>query len=146
MGYLPGGARIIRNARGFERLPSLQGSPGKARGKTMAGSNFLLVFGKLRRLLFFALLLFVILGTLGAGNMKAGKQMEIVGKIYVMGNEPFTKVAIKLDDGQVYALLGEYDRELRKLQGKRVSVTGEPSEERPRGANAIVVRSFKVVD
>lgn len=112
----------------------------------MAGCNFLLVFSKLRRLLFFALVLFVILGTLGAGSMKSGEQMEIVGKVYVMGNEPFTKVAIKLDDGQVYALLGEYDQELRKLQGKRILVTGEPSEEKPRGANAIVVRSFKVVE
>ncbi len=93
---------------------------------------------------FFAILL---LGTLGAGSMKLGSgEVEVTGRVYVMGNEPFTQVAIKLDDGQVYVLLGEHDKKLRGLQGRRVSVIGTPSEEKPRGANAIVVKSFKVAE
>ncbi len=92
----------------------------------------------------FAILL---LGTLGAGSMKWGSgEVEVTGKVYVMGNEPFTQVAIKLDDGQVYALLGEHDKELRGLQGRHVSVVGTPSQEKARGVNAIVVKSFKIVE
>ena len=89
----------------------------------------------------------LLLGTLGAGSMKLGSgEVKVTGKIYVMGNEPFTQVAIKLDDGQVYALLGEHGKELRGLQTRRVSVIGTPSEEKPRGVKAIVVKSFKVVE
>jgi len=89
----------------------------------------------------------LLLGTLGAGSMKLGSgEVEVTGKVYVMGNEPFTRVAIKLDDGQVYALLGEHDKELRGLQGRRISVVGTPSQEKPRGVSAIVVKSFKVVE
>ena len=79
--------------------------------------------------------------------MKLGSdEIQLVGKIYVMGNEPFTVVALKLDDGEVYALLGDHDKELRGLQGRRLSVVGNPSEEKPRGAKAIIVKSFKVLE
>ena len=103
-------------------------------------------FNKLEKISAAGLLLFIILGTFGAGSMKKGsEEVEVVGKVYVMGNEPFTQVGIKLDDGQVYVLLGEHEKELRGLQGKRLSVVGKPSEEKPRGAKAIVVKSFKIV-
>jgi hypothetical protein len=42
-----------------------------------------------------------------------------------MGNDPFTLVAIHLDDGKVCALTGEYDKQLRSLQGKRLSAVGK---------------------
>jgi len=94
-----------------------------------------------------SILVFIFLGTLGAGSMKLGSdEIELVGRVYVMGNEPFTVVALKLDDGEVYALLGEHDKELRGLQGRRLSVVGKPSEEKPRGAKAIIVKSFKVLE
>ena len=97
-------------------------------------------------LLWITLLVFIFQGTLWAGGMKSGnEEVEIVGRVYVMGNEPFTQVALKLDDGQVYVLLGEHDKGLRGLQGKRLSVVGTPSEEKPRGAKALVVKSFKVL-
>lgn len=82
---------------------------------------------------------------LGAGSLKmeAGK-IEVTGRVYVMGNEPFTVVAIERDDGKVYALVGDHEKELRKLQGKRVTVKGKLSEERPRGAEAIDVMSYKL--
>ena len=72
--------------------------------------------------------------------------MEVTGKVYVMGNEPFTQAAIRAEDGQVYALVGEHDQELRRLQGRRVTITGKPSEEKPRGAQAIEVTSFRVLE
>ncbi|HSR13238.1 MAG TPA: hypothetical protein VLS90_17455, partial [Thermodesulfobacteriota bacterium] len=82
----------------------------------------------------------------GAGSVKSKEvEKELVGTVYVMGNEPFTRVAIKLDDGQVYALLGEHEKALRALEGQKVRVKGEPSEEKPRGADAVVVKSFEVV-
>ena len=95
----------------------------------------------------FLLLSFILLATLGAGSLKGGKaEMEVTGKVYVMGNEPFTQVAIRSEDGQVYALVGEHDQELRRLQGRRVAITGKPSEEKPRGAQAIEVKSFRVLE
>lgn len=99
------------------------------------------------RVTWFILMAFISAATLGAGSMKKGSdEMEVIGKVYLMGNEPFTHVALKMDDGQVYALLGEHDQELRRLQGRRVRVVGKPSEEKPRGAKAIEVKSFRVVE
>ena len=99
------------------------------------------------RVTWFILLAFISAATLGAGSMKKGSdEMEVIGKVYLMGNEPFTYVALKMDDGQVYALVGEHEKELRRLQGRRVTVVGKPSEEKPRGAKAIEVKSFRVVE
>jgi len=104
-------------------------------------------FNRLRKIAAAGLLAIILLGTLGAGSMKLeSEEVEVTGKVYVMGNEPLTQVAIKLDDGQVYVLLGGHEKELRRLQGKRVSVVGKPSEEKPRGKEAIVVKSFKVLE
>jgi len=91
-----------------------------------------------------ASLLLVLFGIIGAGSMKGGKEdIQVTGRIYVMGNEPFTQVAIQLDDGKVYALIGEYDKDLRALQGKRVTVSGKLSGKTSRGAEAIEVKSFQ---
>jgi hypothetical protein len=92
-------------------------------------------------------LLLILLGTLGMGSLKMKKdEIQVTGRIYVMGNEPFTQVAIQPDDGKVYALIGEYDKELRSLQGKRVTVNGKLSGKTPRGAEAIEVKSFQVLE
>jgi hypothetical protein len=109
--------------------------------------NFFKGFNGFRRALVAGALLAFFLGTLGAGSMKADKaEIQVTGRIYVMGNEPFTQVAIQLDDGKVYALTGEYDKELRGLQGKRVTVKGKLSGKTPRGAEAIEVKSFRVFE
>lgn len=92
-------------------------------------------------------LLLILFGIVGAGTMKGGEEeIQMTGRVYVMGNEPFTQVAIQLDNGKVYALVGEYDKELRALQGKRLSVKGKWSEKTPRGAEAIEVKSFQVLE
>jgi len=99
------------------------------------------------RVIWFILLAFIGAATLGAGSMKKGSdEMEVIGKVYLMGNEPFTYVALKTDDGQVYALVGEHEKELRRLQGRRVKVAGKLSEEKPRGDTAIEVKAFRLVE
>jgi len=92
-------------------------------------------------------LLLVLFGIIGAGSMKGEKEeIQATGRIYVMGNEPFTEVAIQVDDGKIYALTGEYDKQLRRLQGKRLSVVGKLGGKTPRGAEAIEVKSFQVLE
>jgi hypothetical protein len=92
-------------------------------------------------------LLLVVFGIIGAGSMKGEKEeIQVTGRIYVMGNEPFTQVAIQLDDGKVYALIGEYDKDLRALQGKRLSVVGKLGGKTPRGVEAIEVKSVQVLE
>jgi hypothetical protein len=92
-------------------------------------------------------LLLVLSGIIGEGSMKGGEEeVQVTGRIYVMGNEPFTQVAIQLDDGKVYALTGEYDKDLRALQGKRLTIKGKLSGKTPRGAEAIEVKSFQVLE
>jgi hypothetical protein len=88
-------------------------------------------------------LLLILMGTLGAGSMKDKEEIQVTGRIYVMGNEPFTQVAIQQDDGKVYALTGEYDKEFRRLQGKRVTVNGKLRGKTTRGVDAIEVKSFQ---
>ena len=73
-------------------------------------------------------------------------EIQVTGRIYVMGNEPFTEVAIQLDNGKVYTLIGEYDKAFRSLQGKRVTVRGRLSGKTTRGAEAIEVKSFQVLE
>ncbi len=92
-------------------------------------------------------LIFAWAGLLGAGSLKMGvEEMEVTGRVYIMGNEPFTVAAIELDDGKVYALVGDHEKELRKLRGKRVTVRGKLSKEKPRGAEAIDVVSYELAE
>lgn len=107
--------------------------------------NFSKKFLKFPRVFLVGALILVLLGTLGAGSLKMKKdEVQVTGRVYVMGNEPFTQVAIQLDDGKVYALTGEYDKELRSLQGKRVTVKGRLIGKTPRGAESIEVKSYQL--
>lgn len=51
--------------------------------------------------------------------------IEVVGRIYIVGNEPFTEVAIETEDGKAYVIVGEIADSLRKMQGKLVEVKGK---------------------
>ena len=109
--------------------------------------NFFNDFKDVPLCFFLGVLFFVLLGTLGAGSMKVGKdEIQVTGRIYVMGNEPLTRVGIELDDGTVYALIGEYDKQLRGLQGKRLAVGGKLRGKTTRGVDAIEVKSFQVME
>jgi hypothetical protein len=90
-------------------------------------------------------LLLVVLGNIGAGSMKVdNNEIEVTGKVYVMGNEPFTQVGIETDGGKIFALISEKDKELRGLQGKRVLIIGKKGQKTPRGVESIEVKSFRI--
>ena len=111
------------------------------------GPKFFKEFKRFCGVILPGVLLLFFLGNLGAGSMKADKgEIQVTGKIYVMGNEPFTQVGIELDNGKVYALLGKHDKELRGLQGKRLTIKGKLSGKTTRGAEAIEVKSFQVME
>ena len=110
----------------------------------------LILSGMLKRILkalMVGVLFLILLGNLGAGSMKVDKdEIEVTGKVYLMGGEPFTYVGIQLDDGKVYALSGKYEKELHSLQGKRLTVKGKVGGKTTRGVEAIEVKSFKVLE
>lgn len=64
------------------------------------------------------MLLFALLG----GCSSSGK---IVGTIYVIGNEPFTQVAVEDSAGIIYRIetTKELERQLRGLQGRKVELS-----------------------
>jgi hypothetical protein len=110
-------------------------------------SNFFKVLEGFTRALVVGAFFLSLAGTIGAGSMKVEREeIQITGRVYVMGNEPFTQVAIQMDDGKVYALTGGYDKELRSLQGKRVAINGKLTGKTPRGAEAIEVKSFQALE
>lgn len=92
---------------------------------------------------FFLLILLIFLGNIGAGSMK-NQEIEVTGRIFVMGHEPFTQVAIELADGRIFALIGGYDKSLRSLQGKQLIIKGIPRGKSPQGVETIEVQYFKI--
>lgn len=59
---------------------------------------------------------------------KKGRVQTLTGRIYVTGNEPFTQLAIEIDDQRVYRIAKQspsYDA-LWKLQGRQVRVRYKP--------------------
>jgi hypothetical protein len=99
---------------------------------------------RILKTLMVGVLFLILLGNLGAGSMKVDKdEIEVTGKVYLMGGEPFTYVGIQLDDGKVYALSGKHEKELRSLQGKRLTVKGKLGGKTTRGVETIEVKSFK---
>ncbi|MBI4495746.1 MAG: hypothetical protein HY697_02315 [Deltaproteobacteria bacterium] len=93
-----------------------------------------------------AVLLGTLFGVCGAGSMKAEKEVNVEGRVYLMGHEPFTEVAIETPEGKVYALTGEPVREIRRLQGKRLRLTGRFAGESARKVKRIEVQSFEVLE
>jgi hypothetical protein len=79
----------------------------------------------------------------GKGMKKEGKEIEATGRIYIVGHEPFTQVALEEPDGRVFILVGDREKELRTLQGKHITVIGILGNKTARGAQAIEVRSFR---
>lgn len=94
------------------------------------------------------LFLSVALGGLGAGKHmpKEGNGIEITGKVFIAGHEPFTQVALEQDDGPVFILVGEHEKALRGLQGKRLVVTGILGGRMARGAQSLEVQSYRRAD
>ncbi len=71
---------------------------------------------------------------------------ELQGKVYVLGNDPFTKVALALDDRNSVVLLCQSDVEhyLRSHQGERARVSYKGTSQVPEG-QAVQVISAEIV-
>jgi hypothetical protein len=73
----------------------------------------------------------------------AAAQASFTGRVEVTGSVPMTHVVLQLDDGSALRLVGELERELRRLAGIVVAVTGEPTADFP--GDALRVESYRVV-
>ena len=69
-----------------------------------------------------------------------------VGQIYVIGNEPFTQLTLKLADGRTYLLdcPKEIEMSLLQLQGQAVRVTGKTGAQKPEGQSLLVMQAQTV--
>ena len=140
-------SREIQNAGNLPLPAAPRGSDRIPPGGSLSNSVSKKGPGHVSGIVCVAVLLFIFLATLGAGSMKQKKEeVELAGKVYLMGNEPFTQVGLKTDDGEAYVLQGEHEKELRALQGKRLSVKGTPGREKVRGAKAVEVKSYRVLE
>jgi hypothetical protein len=101
---------------------------------------------RLGAVIFPGALLLLFLGNLGAGSLKMEEAIQVTGRIYVMGHEPFSQLGIELDNGEVYALVGDREKVLRGLQGKRLTVKGKFGGKTRGGAESIQVSSFKAAE
>lgn len=61
------------------------------------------------------------------------KQLTLVGKLVLMGNEPFVFPCLQLDSGQFWELGGVTRSAAEKLQNRRIEVFG--TEVRPAGVD-----------
>lgn len=53
---------------------------------------------------------------------------QLEGVLKMTGNEPFTMLVLRMDDGTVVQVAGNMEKELSKLQNKRVILKGSFSE------------------
>ena len=57
-----------------------------------------------------------------SASLEEKEIVEVTGRIRMIGNEPFTQLAIENLDGEVYGIIGGKTNELKKLQGQKVKV------------------------
>jgi hypothetical protein len=71
------------------------------------------------------------------------EQGELHGKVYVVGNDPFTKLALGIDDRETVVLLcsPEVEKYLRGHQGELARVTYEGISQVPEGQAVRVTRA-----
>lgn len=71
-----------------------------------------------------AMLVIVLLaGCVASGSVHSHME-TMVGKVYIIGNEPFTKYALQLEDGSAYVLncTKELEMQLARQQGKTIKI------------------------
>ena len=54
--------------------------------------------------------------------------IEVRGRIYVTGNEPFTQLALETEGGS-YCLIGPLAEEIQQMQGQTLTIRGQLSDE-----------------
>jgi len=80
----------------------------------------------------FLLLSFILAATLGVGSLKGQGRDGSNGKVHVMGNEPFTQVAIRSRMGRSTPWWGNTIRNSARFR-EGGGHNRKPSEEKPRG-------------
>lgn len=80
----------------------------------------------------------------GCSSSKEAGPGKIIGMIQVIGNEPFTSVALQRADGSMYriATSREIEQRLRAMQGKTVELQYSELSSSPEGFR-IVVKELK---
>ena len=70
--------------------------------------------------------------------------IEVRGRIYVTGNEPFTQLAVETPEGS-YCLIGPLAEEIQQMQGQTLTIRGELVDEVCRTAlkETIYVEGFE---
>jgi hypothetical protein len=81
-----------------------------------------------------------------ASQNSLAQPQAFVGQVYVIGNEPFAKLALKLADGQTYVLdcTKEIESTLRQLQGQTVRLIAKTGAKKPEGQSLQVVQAEAV--
>ncbi len=88
----------------------------------------------------------MIMSECGSATVPLREQGELRGKIFVIGNDPFTKLALALDDRNSVVLLcpPEVEKYLRSHQGQSVIVTYEGTSQVPEGRAVRVTTAERV--
>ena len=81
-----------------------------------------------------------------SSDLRLGGAGILVGRIFVIGNEPFTKVGLEAETGEMYVLECTPDLQtvLRRKQGATMKIHYEMSERVPEGLAVKVIRAEEV--
>jgi hypothetical protein len=99
-----------------------------------------------QRLLLFAFLIAVFSFSCRAAQRSSTPSQTFVGKVYLIGNMPFAKLALKIGQEQTYVLdcPKEVENTLVQHQGQTVKILARPGERTPEG-NSLKVISAEIL-
>jgi len=99
-----------------------------------------------QRVLFFAFLSALFLFSCRAAQRSSAPPQTFVGKVYLIGNMPFAKLALKIDQQQTYVLdcPKEVESTLMQHQGQTVKILARAGERMPEG-NSLKVISAEIL-
>lgn len=79
------------------------------------------------------------------GENQRGDFIELTGRIYSMGSEPFIQLGLETSDGEVYGIVGEKARELWRFRDKMVRLEGYSAGRTPRTEKSIEVIDYELI-
>jgi|WetSurMetagenome_2_1015567.scaffolds.fasta_scaffold937256_1 hypothetical protein len=92
---------------------------------------------KISKQFLYGIAIILLAGNFSCSNSKwaVGEERVIEGRVYIIGNEPFTRLAINQGMGTQYILLCSKESEamLRNNQGKYVKIRAQGAEMMPEG-------------
>lgn len=75
-----------------------------------------------------------------------GKSLEITGLLYVMGNEPFTHLAIRSEGGEVFVIDDSQKEQYFSYQNKMVKIRGRMLKKKIDLHQVIVIENLLLLD